>query len=177
MSIQTELTRITNAKAAIKTAIEGKGVTVPDGTMLDGMAALIEAIQAGGSKVVTGTFTLSEDVTGYYYPNVDYSSLIIDGEDNVTVRKRLCFLVALSDFDSKVYSNGTFLFAVAPYNSYGSGTGVSIGYDGNYSNSTYESTIVCTASVDFRLKFSSAKAQIGKAGYTYRYWIWRAFDQ
>ena len=49
MSIQTELTRITNAKAAIKAAIEGKGVTVPDGTLLDGMAALIESIEAGGS--------------------------------------------------------------------------------------------------------------------------------
>lgn len=47
MSIQTELTRITNAKAAIKTAIEGKGVTVPDGTLLDGMAALIQGISAG----------------------------------------------------------------------------------------------------------------------------------
>ena len=48
MSIQTELTRITNAKAAVKAAIEGKGVTVPDGTLLDGMAALIESIEAGG---------------------------------------------------------------------------------------------------------------------------------
>ena len=48
MSIQTELTRITNAKSAIKAAIEGKGVTVPDGTLLDGMAALIESIEAGG---------------------------------------------------------------------------------------------------------------------------------
>ena len=48
MSIQTELTRIKNAKAAIKTAIEGKGVTVPDATLLDGMAALIESIEAGG---------------------------------------------------------------------------------------------------------------------------------
>ena len=48
MSIQTELTRLTNAKAAIKTAIEGKGVTVPDGILLDGMAALIESIEAGG---------------------------------------------------------------------------------------------------------------------------------
>ena len=47
MSIQTELTRITNAKAAIKTAIEGKGVTVPEGTLIDGMAALIESIEAG----------------------------------------------------------------------------------------------------------------------------------
>ena len=48
MSIQTELTRITNAKAAIKTAIEGKGVTVPSDTLLDGMASLIESIEAGG---------------------------------------------------------------------------------------------------------------------------------
>lgn len=48
MSIQTELTRLTNAKAAIKAAIEGKGVTVPDATLLDGMAALIESIEAGG---------------------------------------------------------------------------------------------------------------------------------
>lgn len=64
MSIQTELTRITNAKAAIKSAIEGKGVTVPDATLLDGMAALIEGIEAGvvnyNSKIVKGSFTLSE---------------------------------------------------------------------------------------------------------------------
>ena len=48
MSIQTELARLTNAKATIQTAIERKGVTVPDGTLLDGMAALIESIEAGG---------------------------------------------------------------------------------------------------------------------------------
>ena len=56
MSIQTDLTRIKNAKAAIKAAIEGKGVTVPDATLLDGMAALIESIEAGGgAKITTGT--------------------------------------------------------------------------------------------------------------------------
>ena len=61
MSIQTELTRITNAKAAIKAAIEGKGVTVPDGTLLDGMAALIESIEAGGGAgFATGTLTFNE---------------------------------------------------------------------------------------------------------------------
>ena len=66
MSIQTELTRITNAKAAIKTAIEGKGVTVPDGTLLDGMASLIESIEAGGGgsgNFATGTFTTTDDIT------------------------------------------------------------------------------------------------------------------
>ena len=63
MSIQTELTRLTNAKAAIKTAIEGKGVTVPDATLLDGMASLIESIEAGGGNFATGTFTTTDDIT------------------------------------------------------------------------------------------------------------------
>ena len=62
MSIQSELTRLTNAKAAIKTAIEGKGVTVPSGTLLDGMASLIESIEAGGGNfsVETGSITFAE---------------------------------------------------------------------------------------------------------------------
>lgn len=77
MSIQTELTRITNAKEAIKTAIAGKGVTVPDGTLLDGMAALIESIEAGGVKynstIVKGSFTLSErtEIPHQTYPTLD----------------------------------------------------------------------------------------------------------
>lgn len=76
MSIQTELTRITNAKAAIKTAIEGKGVTVPASTLLDGMASLIESIETGGgsgggvqignfSTIKYGSFQLAEDVSTY----------------------------------------------------------------------------------------------------------------
>lgn len=82
MSIQTELTRIINAKAAIKAAIAGKGVAVPDATLLDGMAALIESIEAGGggggadispwNDIVTFSITPSEDLTG----NIDFTSLI-----------------------------------------------------------------------------------------------------
>ena len=48
MSVQSQIDRIAAAKASIVAAIEGKGVTVPDGTLLDGMAALIESIEAGG---------------------------------------------------------------------------------------------------------------------------------
>lgn len=68
MSIQTELTRITNAKAAIKAAIEGKGVTVPDGTKVDGLAELIKSIEAGGSEnqLVYGTYTPASDQTAAY---------------------------------------------------------------------------------------------------------------
>lgn len=70
MSVQSEITRLQNAKVAIKAAIEGKGVTVPDATLLDGMASLIESIEAGGGGVqlqynrlypaATGTFTPAE---------------------------------------------------------------------------------------------------------------------
>ena len=77
MSIQTELTRITNAKAAIKTAIEGKGVTVPDGTLLDGMASLIESIEAGSSdfSIQAGTITFAESYKPHSTPLVINHSL------------------------------------------------------------------------------------------------------
>lgn len=58
-----EVDRIEAAKEAIATAITGKGVTVPDGTLIDGMAALIESIEAGGSggelQIREGVFTIS----------------------------------------------------------------------------------------------------------------------
>lgn len=68
MSVQSEITRLANAKTAIATAIEGKGVTVPDGTLLDGMAPLIESIQAGSGgfeniQTVTGSFTPESLIT------------------------------------------------------------------------------------------------------------------
>lgn len=66
MSIQTQIDRLASAKAAIKTAIEGKGVTVPDATLLDGMATLIESIEAGGCTITRGSFTPASDITYGY---------------------------------------------------------------------------------------------------------------
>lgn len=68
MSIATEITRLTNAKAAIKTAIEAKGVTVPSSTTLDGYATLIGNIPTGG-----GGATLTP--TAGDYPVVSNGSL------------------------------------------------------------------------------------------------------
>lgn len=48
MSIATELTRLNNAKSALKSAIENKGVTVPSSTKLDGYASLVNSIPSGG---------------------------------------------------------------------------------------------------------------------------------
>ena len=68
MSVQSEITRIESAKTAIAAAIEGKGVTVPDATLLDGMAALIEGIEAGGidlgqyfTDIAVASITPAED--------------------------------------------------------------------------------------------------------------------
>ena len=76
MSVQSEITRIESAKTAIATVIEGKGVTVPEGTKLDGMAALVESIKAGGDcpsgfKLCAGSITLAEDSA-----SIDISSLL-----------------------------------------------------------------------------------------------------
>ena len=78
MNIQTDLTRIKNAKAAIKAYIEGKGLTVPEGTLLDGMASMLESIGAGGGSfdlsnflqnitdVMSFSFTLTKDGGEYH---------------------------------------------------------------------------------------------------------------
>lgn len=67
MSIATEITRLQTAKADLKTSIEGKGVTVPSATKIDGYADLVDSIQTGGGgafKVAEGTFV--GDGTTYY---------------------------------------------------------------------------------------------------------------
>lgn len=51
MSIANEIARLQGAKADLKTAIEGKGVTVPAATKLDGYADLVDDIQAGGTEI------------------------------------------------------------------------------------------------------------------------------
>lgn len=63
--------------AAAAAAIEGKGVTVPDGTLLDGMAALIGSIEAGGSgsggiQSASGEFSIAADVASL---NIDISDI------------------------------------------------------------------------------------------------------
>ncbi len=48
MSIQDEVSRLNAAKSGLAGAITAKGVTVPGTTKLDGYAALVEQIEAGG---------------------------------------------------------------------------------------------------------------------------------
>lgn len=49
MSVQTQIDRISGAVSDALAALAKKGVTVPAGTKVDGMAALIESIEADGA--------------------------------------------------------------------------------------------------------------------------------
>ena len=137
MGIQTELTRITNAKAAIKTAIEGKGVTVPDGTLLDGMASLIESIEAGGG----GSFDLSNflqnitDVISFSFtPTSDEGSYVIDKPSTNSI-PRMGFVYA--DDISYAYNKSILAFwlytAVDPYTDVSSGANLQVHFYTNNS--------------------------------------------
>ena len=68
MSIQSEVTRLSGAKSSIATAIENKGVTVPSGTKLDGMPALINSISTGtdtSDATLTSGGQMLSGVTAY----------------------------------------------------------------------------------------------------------------
>lgn len=63
MSISSEISRLASAKSDIGTAIEAKGVTVPSGTKLDGMASLIGQI-SGGTDTSDATATAGDILSG-----------------------------------------------------------------------------------------------------------------
>lgn len=54
MSTESEISRLETAKSSLAEAITAKGVAVPTDTKLDGYAALVEQIQAGGVESLNG---------------------------------------------------------------------------------------------------------------------------
>jgi len=74
MSVVSEITRLQNAKASLKTAIEGKGVTVPSSTKLDGYADLVDSIQQGGG---------GDDEKWYIIHSDTYANAYIKQNDNL----------------------------------------------------------------------------------------------
>ena len=156
MSIQTELTRLTNAKAAIKTAIEGKGVTVPSGTLLDGMAALIESIEAGGGgNIVAGSFTPTSNMTTFKV-NHNFNT------------KNICFVVFMSD-------NKAYFARGALYSSFTDGGKSWMVYNGENSYFTAifgnaSNPTITTESVDLTAFFYNS---VFISGSTYTYFVWK----
>lgn len=76
MSISSEITRISNAKTAIAESIANKGVTVPSGTKIDGMATLIDNIQTGGAAVQPSkALTVTSNGTTTITPDAPYDAI------------------------------------------------------------------------------------------------------
>lgn len=70
MSVASEITRLQNAKASLKTAIEGKGVTVPSSTKLDGYADLVDSISGGSDEDVWYIILMRNGEIFRIYPSV-----------------------------------------------------------------------------------------------------------
>ena len=76
MSISSEITRISNAKTAISESIANKGVTVPSGTKIDGMATLIDSMQTGGAAVQPSkALTVTSNGTTTITPDAPYDAI------------------------------------------------------------------------------------------------------
>ena len=72
MTIASEITRLQNAKADIKTAIEAKGVTVPSNATLDDFDTYIAQISGGSSglEYESGTYIPTADIAR---PTISFS--------------------------------------------------------------------------------------------------------
>lgn len=80
MSVASEITRLQTAKADLKTAIEGKGVTVASSAKLDAYPALVESIQQGGSDD-TWFLIVAQTSTAYVYDKTNDTTWTMTSPD------------------------------------------------------------------------------------------------
>lgn len=66
MSIGTEISRIAQAKSDIISALTSKGLTIPDGTKIDGLSPLI-------SSLITNPFSSDAGISNYLIETLDYN--------------------------------------------------------------------------------------------------------
>lgn len=88
MSVQSEITRLSDNVTAALAAIADKGVTVPDGSNSDSLAALIAAIEAGGGKSYFEKVTIATQLRNYTMTH------------NLGVIPNFCFYVVLDAISS-----------------------------------------------------------------------------
>lgn len=164
MSIATEIQRLQTAKADLKTAIEGKGVTVPSSATLDDYADLVDAIETGGGggdyEIAAGTVTPTASVSSLAV-SVDFEPegalIYVDPystEQNATWKRMLVFTDRVDGFATG---------EIVRYNNsaYGTNTSsISQTSTGSYSDGNY--TFVRVGNYNFL------------SGTTYKWVCWRA---
>lgn len=114
MSIETEITRLQNAKSAIKTSIENKGVVVPSNAKLDEYSNFIDSISTGEN--ISNYFD-DDIVDGYEYPNIKSSVKKLPNTFNLSGVQNLDSLLAdfinLEEIPLLDTSSATSLFGFA----------------------------------------------------------------
>lgn len=119
MSISSQIQRLKTAREAIRTAIAGKGVTVPSSATLDSLAGYVEQITQGGGGGM--------NVQGYH------------GYATVTSTSYTATAVSLT-----VKTSGTYNVSWMGYRSTNSGTSGSQLYIGNTAYGSANTTFVNT---------------------------------
>ena len=88
-SIQTNITRIANAKADIRTAINNKGGNVSDTALIDTFASAINGLSTGGENTIDKLIpTIGIGINGYMADDSDdvrIVPLIVGFEDNLLI--------------------------------------------------------------------------------------------
>ena len=177
MSVQTELTRITNAKAAVKAAIEGKGVTVPDGTKLDGMAVLIDSIEAGGGAenlfgtyFETGSIIPASDITSDYTIEFQNNFTQVPGNNDSPYYNFFLWCSIPPGYTSVEIPNGSlaWIFFARKKRSAAITYGQYLSPSGSLKNLTYLGEIGSDYPNEFLLHCTTSKKLV--AGYVYN-WI------
>lgn len=102
MSVQTQIDRLAEAKAAIKTAIEGKGVTVPDNALLGAYAALIDGIEAGGGNFDFNEYCNFSRATSGSETVASADRIVVVYHGLQTVPK---FFAIMADYDTTITTN------------------------------------------------------------------------
>ena len=84
-SIQTEITRIANAKTAIRTAINNKGGTVSDTALIDTYASAINNLSTGGGNFAYAVVECDESFSSELESNLGISVPILVNYSGITL--------------------------------------------------------------------------------------------
>ena len=159
MSVQAQIDRISGAVSAALTALSEKGVTVPSGTKVDGLADLIAAIEVGGESFDPSPFT--QILIGSYTPASNGGEFTIPTE----AVGKVAFLLMFNNVNSLSIRHAAQLC----YNNFGwRYDGEAALYKYAINNHGSSSTTYPSISTDGRT-FTTAKSWMFAGGVTFTY--------